>query len=251
MRTRQSPIESLVLLPRLSDPADRRARWRQAVTALGRELRVDGPPPLDGVSPEDLVRTAQTALETNLVDDLDWIAPGSAAVALYELSSALPPGKERREIGRRVFARLYEGNASTFAAVATRMALGAGLTLEAATLRARIGLVFNLSTGSSVNADPLALVLVSRRELFERWVAKASTGPLPARRLSARLFERAAREAVRRVQQGDPHPAELLAGSDVKPVFDRLLADREPLVWRHAAPARGVLSAVLPNLRED
>src|ERR1041385_6861956 len=128
MRTRQSPIESLVLLPRLSDPADRRARWRQAVPALGRELRVDGPPPLDGVSPEDLVRTAQTALETNLVDDLDWIAPGSAAVALYELSSALPPGRERREIGRRVFARLYEGNASTFAAVATRMALGAGRT---------------------------------------------------------------------------------------------------------------------------
>src|SRR5262249_10218758 len=27
--------------------------------------------------------------------------------------------------------------------------------------------------------------------------------------------------------------------------------DREPLVWRHAASARGVLSAVVPNLRED
>jgi hypothetical protein len=251
MRTRQSPIESLVLLPRLADPADRRARWRQAVTALGRELRVDGPPPLDGVPAEDLVRTAQTALETNLVDDLDWIAPGSAAVALYELSSALPPGKERREIGRRVFARLFEGNASTFAAVATRMALGAGRPLEAATLRARIGLVFNLPTGSSVNADPLALVLVSRRELFERWIGKASTGPLPVRRLSARLYERAAREAVRRAHQGDPHPAELLGGPEVKPTFDRLLADREPLVWRHAASARGLLSSVLHNLRED
>jgi eukaryotic-like serine/threonine-protein kinase len=251
MRTRQSPIESLVLLPRLADPADRRARWRQAVTALGRELRVDGPPPLDGVPAEDLVRTAQTALETNLVDDLDWIAPGSAAVALYELSSALPPGKERREIGRRVFARLYQGDAATFAAVATRMALGAGRTLEAATLRARIGLVFNLPTGSSVNADPLALVLVSRRELFERWIAKASTGPLPVRRLSARLYERAAREAVRRANQGDPHPAELLGGPEVKPIFDRLLADREPLVWRHAASARGLLSSVLHNLRED
>src|SRR5689334_9125702 len=251
MRGRQSPIESLVLLPRLADPADRRARWRQAVTALGRELRVDGPPPLDGVPAEDLVRTAQTALETNLVDDLDWIAPGSAAVALYELSSALPPGKERREIGRRVFARLYQGDAATFAAVATRMALGAGRTLEAATLRARIGLVFNLPTGSSVNADPLALVLVSRRELFERWIAKASVGPLPARRLSARLYERAAREAVRRANQGDPHPAELLGGPEVKPTFDRLLADREPLVWRHAASARGVLSSVLHNLRED
>src|SRR6185369_13310297 len=125
----------------------------------------------------------------------------SAAIALYELSSALPPGKERREIGRRVFARLYEGDAATFAAVATRMALGSGRPFEVPTLRARIGLVFDLPIGTSVNADPLALVLVSRRELFERWIVKAATGPLPARRLAARLFERAAREAVRRANQ--------------------------------------------------
>src|SRR5262245_5261005 len=251
MRPQKSPVESLVFLPKATDVADRTARFRQAIAALGQDVRVDGPPLLDGVSSGALVRAVQVSLEAGLVDDLDWIAPSAAAVALYELSSALPPGRERREIGRRVFARLYEGNASTFAAVATRMALGAGRPLEAATLRARIGLVFNLATGSSVNADPLALVLVSRRELFERWVAKASTGPLPVRRLSARLLERAAREAVRRAHLGDPHPAELLGGPDIKPTFDRLLADREPLVWRHAASARGVLSAVHHNLRED
>jgi hypothetical protein len=251
MRARQSPVESLVMLPQLADPGDRSTRWRQAVASLGQELRVDGPPLLDGVSVEDLVRASRTALETGLVDDLDWIAPGPAAIALYELSSALPPGRERREIGRRVFGRLYEGDASTFAAVATRMALGSGRPFEASTLRARIGLVFDLPIGSSVNADPLALVLVSRRELFERWIAKAATGPLPARRLAARLFERAAREAVRRAHQGDPSPADLLGGATVKLIFDRLLADREPLVWRHAATARGILSAVVPSLRED
>jgi hypothetical protein len=251
MRSRQSPVESLVMLPKLADPADRSTRWRQAIASLGQELRVDGPPALDGVSAEDLVHASRTALETGLVDDLDWIAPGPAAIALYELSSALPPGRERRDIGRRVFGRLYEGDAATFAAVATRMALGSGRPFEASTLRARIGLVFDLPIGSSVNADPLALVLVSRRELFERWIAKAATGPLPARRLAARLFERAAREAVRRAHQGDPYPADLLGGAAVKLVFDRLLADREPLVWRHAATARGILSAVVPSLRED
>jgi hypothetical protein len=239
------------MLPQLADPAERRTRWRQAIAVLGQDIRVDGPPVLDSVSADDLVRASQTALETGLVDDLDWIAPGPAAVALYELSSALPPGRERRDIARRVFGRLYEGDAATFAAVATRMALGAGRPFEAATLRARIGLVFNLPIGSSVNADPLALVLVSRREIFERLIAKAATGPLPSRRLAARLFERAAREAVRRSGQGDPYPADLLIGAAVKAVFDRLLADREPLVWRHAAAARGILSAVVPSLRED
>src|SRR5689334_5904134 len=173
MRVRQSPVESLVMLPHLADPADRSTRFRQAVAALGQELRVDGPPALDGVPVEDLVNASRVALEAGLVDDLDWIAPGPAAIALYELSTALPLGKERREIARRVFARLYEGDAATFSAVATRMALGSGRPFEVPTLRARIGLVFDLPIGTSVNADPLALVLVSRRELFERWMAKA------------------------------------------------------------------------------
>jgi len=251
MRPRQSPVESLVILPQLEDPVDRETQWRKAIAALGQDARLDGPPPLDGVSPEDLLAATRVALETGLVDDLDWIAPGAAAVALYELSSELPPGKERRDIGRRVLARLYEGDAATFAAVAARMALGAGRPFEASAVRARIGLVFNLPIGSSVNADPLALVLASRRELFDGWIAKAATGPLGARRMAARLFELASREAVRRADDGDPHSAELLVGAVAKPVFERLLADREPLVWRHAALARGILSAAIPRLREE
>ncbi|MBM4362515.1 MAG: protein kinase, partial [Deltaproteobacteria bacterium] len=190
------------------------------------------------------------AIETGLVDDLGWIAEGPAAVALYELSAALPPGRERRELGRRVFARLYEGGAATFSAVATRMALGPGRPFEVPTLRARIGLVLNLPIGSTVNCDPLALAILSRRELLDRWISRSVAGALPARRLTARLFERAAREAVRRHHQGDPVPAELLTGS-LRPIFDRLLADREPLVWRHAAVARGLLLAVSQPLRDD
>lgn len=251
MRARINPTEALVTLPRLDDPAERRASWRQAVTALGQNVRVTGPPPLDGVDPAQLVRSAALALESGLADDVDWIAPHSAAVALYELTMALPPGRERRDLGRRVFTRLYQGTASTFSAVATRMALGSGKPLEAPTLRARVSLVLDLPVGSGVDADALALCLVVRRELSERWLERPSVGALPARRLAAKLFEHAAREAVQRAQQGDSHPRELLAGETLRPLRRRLLGDREPLVWRHAAVTRGLLAAVDAGLAEQ
>ncbi|MEZ4234162.1 MAG: serine/threonine-protein kinase [Polyangiaceae bacterium] len=251
MRLRPNPVEALNTLPRVGDADERRASWRQAVAALGRAQRIDGPPPLDGIEVSELVSAARVALDRGLADDLDWIAPSSRAVALYEISAALPPGNERREFGRRAFTHLYGGTASTFAAVAHRMALGNAKPLDTATLRARVSLVTDLSIGASVNSDPLAFALVARRELFDRWVAQPSSGALPARRLAARLLERAAREAVTRSHQGDPFPRQLLRSPGVRPVFDRLLHDREPLVWRHAAVARGLLSGVEPELREE
>ncbi len=251
MRGRPNPVEALATLVRLQDETERRANFRQAITALGQSSGASGPPPLDGIAPEVLSRVVSLALDTGLVDDLDWIAPGPAAVALYEITAALPQGKPRRELGRRVFARVYEGSAGTFAAVAARMALSSGKALEAATIRARISLLFDLPVGSSVNADPLALTLVTRRELRERWLDRARSGTLPARRLAAKLMEHAAREAVVRAQQGDPHPKDLLLSEPVRSIYLSLLMDREPLVWRHAAVARGLLSAVDSSLREE
>ena len=251
MRSRLRPVEALLTLPRLASEDERRATWRQAITALGASPRITGPPPLDELDPQLVHRAVQVALDSGLCDDLDWITPGKAAVALYELTAALPPGRERRGLGRRVFARLYEGQAGTFVAVATRMALGSAKPLEAATIRARIGLAFDLPIGSSVNADPLALALVSRRELLQRWVVAASTGALPQRRVAAKLLEHAAREAMTMVQQGDHHPRKLLASELVMPAFRRLLADREPLVWRHAAVARGLLASANKKLQGE
>ncbi len=107
------------------------------------------------------MRAAEIAVDAGLSDDLDWLAPGPAAVALYEITAALPPGRSRRELGRRVFSRLYEGTAATFVTVAARMALSSNRPFDAASLRARIGLVFDLPVGSSVNADALALTIVT------------------------------------------------------------------------------------------
>ena len=251
MRGRPNPVEALATLVRLQDDTERRANFRQAITALGQSSGASGPPPLDGIAPEVLSRVMGIALDSGLVDDLDWIAPGPAAVALYELTAALPQGKPRRELGRRVFKRVYDGTAGTFAAVAARMALSSGRPLEATQIRARISLLFDLPVGTSVNADALALTLVTRRELRERWLDRARSGTLPARRLAAKLIEHAAREAVVRAQQGDPYPKDLLLAEPVRGIFQSLLADREPLVWRHAAVARGLLSAVDGGLREE
>jgi hypothetical protein len=251
MRGRPNPVEALATLVREQDDTERRANFRQAITALGQSSGASGPPPLDGIAPEVLSRVMGIALDSGLVDDLDWIAPGPAAVALYEITAALPQGKPRRDLGRRVFARVYDGTAGTFAAVAARMALSSGKALEAAQIRARISLLFDLPVGSSVNADALALTLVTRRELRERWLDRARSGTLPARRLAAKLIEYAAREAVVRAQQGDSYPKDLLLAEPVRGIFQALLADREPLVWRHAAVARGLLSAVDGGLREE
>jgi hypothetical protein len=252
MRARVNPASALIAVGRLPDHADRVASFRQAVAALGRNMRVTGPPPLDGVEPEALIHGCQAALEAKLFDDLDWIAPGPATVALYEILMALPVGAPaRRELGRRVLTRLYEGTAGTFAAVATRMALGSGKGLEPAALRARVSLVIDLPIGSDVDADALALTLATRRDLADRWLVRPSFGALPARRSAARLLERAAREAVLKSQQGDPLPRELLAGDIARPARRRLLADREPLVWRHAAISRGLLATVDQTLREQ
>ncbi|MEI9940232.1 MAG: serine/threonine-protein kinase [Pseudomonadota bacterium] len=251
MRGRPNPVEALATLVRLQDDTERRANFRQAITALGQSSGASGPPPLDGIAPEVLSRVMGLALDSGLVDDLDWIAPGPAAVALYEITAALPQGKPRRELGRRVFARVYDGTAGTFAAVAARMALSSGKPLEATQIRARISLLFDLPVGSSVNADALALTLVTRRELRERWLDRARSGTLPARRLAAKLIEHAAREAVVRAQQGDPYPKDMLLAEPVRGIFQALLADREPLVWRHAAVARGLLAAVDGGLREE
>jgi hypothetical protein len=251
MRARPSPVESLVMLAQLSDPSERRASFRQAMAALGQGLVVHGPPPLDGVDADVLVKAAQVALDTGLADDLDFLGPGTAAVALYELTAALPTGKQRRELGRRVYARVYEGTAQTFATVAARMALGAGRSFDAATVRARIGLVFDMPVGAQVNPDPLALTLVTDREFRRKWLIDAGTRTLHERRLAAKLIEHAAREAVGRAEDGDQHPMLQLMRGEASDVFETLLADREPLVWRHAAVARGLLAHVAPALESE
>ena len=218
---------------------------------LAQAASEEGPGPLEGLHPDALVPGVRAAIQAGLADDLDWLAPAAAGTALYELASALPVGAEQREVGRRMLARLLAADAATFVAMARRMALEGGRGLASAGTRARIALVVELPIGLGIADGPLALALASRRNLAREWIGEPSTGSLPARRLAARLMERAATEAARRAGQGDDHSLRVFKGDALAPSWERLLADRESLVWRHLAVARGMLAPWVPALARE
>lgn len=251
MRARTTPADILLRLPLQRDAIEQGAIFRQALTALAQSTTALNPPALDGVDQVALEAAAHIAIEKGFADKLDFIDPGSAAVALYELSSALPAGQVKRELRRRVFSQLYTGNAAAFVPVATRIALGAAAPLSTPTLQARVALCLDLPLNSPVNVAPLALALATRSATHAHWIAAPSTRALPARRMAALLYEHAAREAVYRYQLGDPQPRNLLLASHLSEGFQRLLDDREPLVWQPAAVARGFLAAIHQDVRHQ
>ena len=248
MRDPSFYVSSLLELADAS-PNDRRGLWRQAMAALSRAPTDGGPGALEGLHPEVLLKGVQAAVEAGLVDDLDWLAPQAAGIALYALAAALPVGSVQRDLGRRVLARMLAGNAETFTAMATVMAQTSGKGLSSPAIRARVGLVTELPISHAIADGPLALALVSRREFAREWVAAPSTRSLPARRLAAKVLERAAREAARRAQMGDTHALRVFASDTVSVAYNRLLADRESLVWRYVAVARGLCAAWVPELK--
>lgn len=266
MTARTHFVEGLVDLPVWSDRSVRQAVFRQSLAQLALSTLSEGPGPLDGVHPERLLRAVTTAREDGLLDDMSFLVPEAAYVALYELAGALPLGPERRDLGRRVLAQLFEGTARTFVAIAVRMAATASRALTSPGARARIALSVHLPRWADVRADALALALASRRDLSRAWIGTPSTGSLPERRLAARLLERAARDLARRARQGDPSGLRLLRhvsraaaqrrhidlfADPIAGAWHRLLPDRESLVWRHVAIARGLLAPVVPEIGEE
>lgn len=193
----------------------------------------------------------EVAIQSGLVERLDWLSGEAAAAALYGVAAALPSSPVKRELGRIVLQRLRKGDAETFVAVATQLAMGSQRALGTRSMRSRVALALMLPIGSVANADALALALISRQELSRDWLRKPATGSLPSRRLAARLLERAAREAVRRAAEGDDTGIRVFCTQQVREAWDRLLRDRERLVWRHVASARGLLASSMPQLREE
>ena len=261
-------LEGLFSLDRC-EQADRRAIFRQSVASLG--LTRPGQTPLEGCDEAALARSVGIALADGLFEDLGWIAAPAAGAALFEIASALPLGDERRELGRMVLEELYEGDAATFVAIATRMAGGgAGRALSGPGIKARVALALGLPPSADVRVDPLALALVSRRELCTAWLGTNAIGSLAERRMAAQLLEHAAREAAERARAGDLEPALLFqtvvrdAGSrasepprgtgspeTIDGAWRMLLDDRESLVWRHVACARGLLVRAVPALNDE
>lgn len=247
MRASREHLDGLSRLHRIPEADERRAVFRQAMATLAAAASDLRPVPLEGHDPATLRESARVALASGLFEDLGWLSPSHAAAALYELAGALPAGDEKRELGRRVLRALHEGNAATFTLVATQLASGSRRGLSGGAVRARVALALDLPIGSGIRADALALALIARLDLAEEWLIAPSTGSLPSRRLAARLLERAAREAARRAGAGDDGALAIFERPAVQQATARLLADREPLVWRHVATARGLLAHAIPR----
>jgi hypothetical protein len=114
-----------------------------------------------------------------------------------------------------------------------------------------VALVVELPISFGIPDGPLALAIASRRDLARDWIAAASTGSLASRRVAARLLERAATEASRRAAYGNDHALRTFSSDFVAPAWRRLLADRESLVWRHVAVARGLLAPWMQTFADE
>ncbi len=227
-------------------PDDRRALWRQGMASLAAAAADQQPTPLEGLATDDLLASTRSALGAGLADDLSFLSRPDASAALFELAGALPQSPEKRELGRRVLVALHEGDAATFVTLATALALSSPRALGGAQIRARVALSLRLPLSSVAHVDGLALALVSRPELERDWLSGHSIGALPARRLAAQLLERAAREAAKRAKEGDDSGIRVFERPAVRTAWGRLITDRESLVWRHVAVARGLLAVAAP-----
>ncbi|MEM7607657.1 MAG: serine/threonine-protein kinase [Myxococcota bacterium] len=233
------------------DPDERAAVWRQSMATLAAAVADHRRyVPLEGLDPSELAASVRVAIEDGLVDELGFLSEQARGAALYELASALPSGVDKRQLGRRVLAGLRGASGRACVGVATQIALGAPRALSGAANRARVALVLDRPT-SMPQADAMALALISRGGAGIDWLQTPSMGSLPSRRLAARLLERAAREAARRAAGGDDSGVRVFDAPEMRAAWDRLLADRESLVWRHVAAARGLLSRSRPTLAEE
>jgi hypothetical protein len=230
---------------------ERRALWRQGLASLAAAASDQQPTPLEGLATEPLLNSVRVAVSSGLLDDVSFLSRPVAMAALFELAGALPPGPEKRELGRRVLMALHEGDAATFVTLATSLALASPRALGGALVRARVALSLRLPIAAGTGADTLALALISRPELEREWLTAHSLGALPSRRLAGRLLERAAREAARRAEEGDDSGVRVFDRPTVRAAWSRLIGDRESLVWRHVAAARGLLAATVPKRAEE
>jgi serine/threonine protein kinase len=247
VREAKAHIDGLIEIHRVDDDVARLGVWRQSVAALAAEAVDLRPVPLEGIDPHELEAGLRAALSHGLVDDLDWLSPPHAAAALYELAGALPMGDVRRELGRRVLRYLHEGGAETFAILAAQLSLGSRKGLSGPAVRARVALTMDVAAITHGRAEVLALSLLSHPDLVREWISAPSTGALPSRRLAAQILECAALQVVRRRAREDDQTVAIFDQPDVAAAWQRLLSDREPLVWRHVAIARGVLAAAMPH----
>src|SRR5438094_7035429 len=94
-------LAALAGIHAIADADERRRVARQGLAMLA-QIAEREPAPLEGISAEQLLLAVRAALGDGIFAALDWLSPAAGAIALFEVAQALPPGPERRELGRRV-----------------------------------------------------------------------------------------------------------------------------------------------------
>lgn len=245
-------IESLARLHLQTDDEERAGIWRQGIATLSAALEDHRRyVPLEGLDPQAVVESLHSANEHGLFDQLDFLGVEAQAGVIYELAAALPPCKLKRELGRRVLLNLRAADGQAFVGIARQIAIGAPKALLSADARARVSLTLDLSFNTNARPEALALALISRRDASATWLTSASTGSLHERRFAARILERAAHAAAFRADAGDESGVRIFQTLEIRDAWERLLSDRESLVWRHIAAGRGLLSKAQPAFAEE
>lgn len=234
----------------LDDADERRRVARQGLAVLA-QIAEREPAPLEGLAADQLLLAVRSALNDGVLADLSWLSPAAAAIALFELAQALPAGAERRELGRRVLTQLRDADRDTFVRLLIALARSSPKVVASEGLRARLEVVLSAPLTAPGAIGELALGLLAQPSLAQSWIEVPATGSLPARRLAARILAHGAREAVRRLDDGDRGGVQVLVRPGVRAALHRLLGDREALVWRFAGIARGMLAHVDSELADD
>ncbi len=242
------PAATLILaaqeLARASGVDARRRGLAALVRAAGSVAEGDAPSPLEPLGA--LLSPAARAVDPVALDGLA-LSDAQAARGLFELGHALPRGAPRELVLASVERRMLEGPAPVFLAIARQQALSAPHELRGDPVRARLALSLAGHPARDLGERSLALALLSRRDGVHAWLTLPCARSLPERRTSALLIGRVARglAASRASATHLRHLAEL------EVALRRLLGDREPLVWRHAAVARGLLAETHAPLRAE
>src|SRR5258706_425478 len=250
MGSSRTHLAAFAGLHALADADERRRVARQGLAMLA-QIAEREPAPLEGIPEDQLLLAVRAALGDGVLADLDWLSPAAAAVALFELAQALPPGAERRELGRRVLTRLRDADRDTFVRLLIALARSSPKLVATEGLRARLEVVLSAPLTAPGAIGELALGLLAQPSLAQSWVEGPASGALPGRRLAGRILAHGAREALRRLDGGDRGGVQVLARAGVRAALARLLGDREALVWRFASIARGLLAHVDSGLADD
>lgn len=251
MNEERDRIDGFVDLYQITDPQEFAASFRDALATLAALVSDSRRPlPLEGIDAEELERGLVMADDYGLFADLGFLSEEAAGAALFELANALPPGELKRKLGREILTRLHEGSAPAFVGLASLLASGAKRALSGPAIKARVALALELPHARLPKINLLAFSMATRSDLRREWIVEPSMGALASRRRAARLIECVAAEVAARFIENDVDALKVLALPDFEQAFQRLFADRESLVYRHAAIARGHLSAARPALAE-